>query len=79
MSVIYLICYGDSEENVRISFEKGMIGASNQANIPQGQLFYLVVKREGKWMVVGRANIDSETKNNPFKKRNRYKIYTINH
>lgn len=77
MDAIYLICYSDSEENIKISLTKGIVGANNRARIPAGQLIYLVVKREGKWTVVGKAEIDSECDDNPFKKPNRLRTYKI--
>ena len=77
MDSIYLICYGDSEENVRKSFEKGIIGSNNNVRIPEGQLIYLIVKRNGEWTVVGKANIDAATLDNPFDKPNRFRTYTI--
>ena len=76
--MVYLICYGESEENVKITLSKKIIGSNNHVRIPEGQLIYLVVKRNGEWTVVGKANIDSETDNNPFTKPNRFKTYTIN-
>lgn len=77
MESVYLICYGNSEENVELSLNKKIIGANNNTKIPAGQLIYLIVKREGEWTVVGKANIDSETTDNPFEKPNRFKTYTV--
>ena len=77
MSTIYLICYGTSEENVKISMDTKIIGASNYKKIPIGQLVYLIVKRDGKWTVVGKGHIDAEVDKNPFEKPNRFKIYSV--
>ena len=77
MEAIYLICYGTSEENVKISLETKIIGASNYKKIPLGQLIYLIVKRDSEWMVVGKGHIDTESDNNPFAKPNRFSTYTV--
>jgi hypothetical protein len=78
MEPIYLICYGNSEENVKKSFDKGIIGASNFKRIPIGQLIYLIVKRDGEWVVVGRGHISDATTDNPFEKPNRFSTYKVN-
>lgn len=77
MESIFLICYGNSEENVNITFSKKIIGASNGAKLAEQQLIYLIVKRDGKWTVVGKGNISSETEDNPFPKPNRFKTYKV--
>ena len=77
MDSIFLICYGESEEHVKISFDNKLIGANNTVNIPEGQLIYLLIKRNGIWNVVGRGNIDSISGDNPFKQPNRFKTYKI--
>ena len=77
MDAIYLICYGDSEENLKISLNTKIIGASNNKKIPLGQLIYLIVKREGKWTVVGKGHLDEEVDKNHFEKPNRFKTYSV--
>ncbi len=76
MEPIYLICYGSAEENVNISLKTKIVGANN-AKIPQGQRIYLIVKRDGQWMVVARGTIDSDIANNPFHKPNKFRTYLV--
>ena len=66
MKSIYLICYGNAEENVNISLKEGIIGASNHGNIPTGQLVYLIVKRNNNWTVVASAKVKAVSEKNPF-------------
>ena len=75
MEPVYLICYGDSEENIQISLEKKIIGASNYKKIPAGQLIYLIVKRAGEWIVVGKGHIAEPSSVNPFAQPNRFATY----
>ena len=42
-----------------------------------GQLVYLIVKRDGEWIVVGKGHIGDETTENPFAKPNRFKTYEV--
>ena len=77
MNGFYFICYGESEENMSISIDKKIIGSSNGTRIPKDQLVYLILKRDGVWTVIGRARVDVETEENPFKKPNRFKTYLI--
>ncbi len=74
---IYLICYGDSEKNVKLSFDTKIIGAGSYAKVPEGQLIYLVYKRNGEWTAVGRAVVDKLSDDNPFDKPNRYRAYSV--
>lgn len=74
---VYLICYGDSEKNVKLSFETKIIGAGSYAKVPEGQQIYLVYKKNGEWTVVGRAIIDKVSDGNPFEKPNRYRTYSV--
>jgi hypothetical protein len=77
MKSIYLICYGNAEENVNISLKEGIIGASNHGNIPTGQLVYLIVKRNNNWTVVASAKVKAVSEKNPFAKPNRYKCFHV--
>lgn len=76
---IYLICYGDSEKNVGLSFKTNILGAVNYSKIVEGQQFYFVLKRDDDWVIVGRGIVGEAADNNPFEKPNKYKTYCIEH
>ncbi len=76
-SQIYLICYGTSEKNVKLSFDTNIIGAGSYAKVPEGQLIYLVYKCDGEWTVVGRGIVGRISDDNPFEKPNKYRTYVV--
>lgn len=76
MEQIYLACYGSSEENLKATFNSNIIGLN--ARVTEGELIYLLIKRDGKWTVTGKGNVGKETTDNPFAKPNRFKTYMVN-
>ncbi len=74
---IYLICFGDSEKNLEIALDKKVIGVKLRHSFDEKSLAYMLIKRNGEWTVVARANITGSSDKNPFEKPNKYITYQI--
>ncbi len=76
---IYLICFGQSEENVEIALKEKAIGVTIKKSFDSKSKAYLIVKRKDGWTVIARANIIGESKINPFEKPNKLHAYKIDY
>ncbi len=74
---IYLICFGSSEKNLEAAINYKVIGVNQKRLFDKNIKAYLLIKRDGEWTVIARANIVGEGAVNPFEKPNKYRIYSI--
>lgn len=74
---IYLICFGNSEKNLDLALSHKVIGVKQKHNFEKSNFAYLLIKRNGEWTVVARANITGVSEDNPFEKPNKYITYSI--
>ncbi len=66
MKDLMLICYGDSEENLKITLKTNIIGVKSKTALPPNQLIFLIIKRNKRWYVVAKSRIISKANTNPF-------------
>ncbi|SHH92903.1 hypothetical protein SAMN02745229_01199 [Butyrivibrio fibrisolvens DSM 3071] len=73
----YLICFGDSENNLRKAIREKVIGIYLSMTFDMNEKAYMIIKKNNEWNVVARANVVGKSDKNPFDKPNKYKTYDI--
>ena len=76
MSNIRVLCYGDSIDNLKDTFEYHIIGVPKRTNFSQEDVIYIALKIQSYWYICGKTTIIAETDLNPFIGRGNYYTYS---